>query len=173
MKKIFLLLSIVSVFGLTSCNNDDDVDYDTYPEVFDTPPVTFSPNNGRYEAIVPLNPNILSTDVVTVYRRTVDNGTTVWEPIPTTLYIPNVNNPNVDLEVDYNFNFTTTDVLLYMQATLDLATTPQYTQNQIFRIVLIPGYVAKNLDTNNYNAVMSAIKEANNGTPVQIKTIKQ
>lgn len=170
MKKIFLLLSIVSVFGLTGCNNDDDkTDFDTYPEVFDTNPVTFSPDNtGRYSVVVPLTPNILSTDVVSVYRKTVDLGTTVWEPIPTTLYIPNGDND--DLEVDYKFNFTTQDVLLYMQATFDL-TGSQYTQNQVFRIVLIPGYIAQSLDTNNYDAVMSAVKEANNGS-VEIKTIK-
>ena len=171
MKKIFLLLSIVSVFGLTGCNSDDDkTDFDTYPEVFDTQPLSFTPDqNGRYSALVTLNPAILGTDVVSVYRRTTDDGFTVWEPIPTTLYLPNGNAE--DLEIDYRFNFTTNDVQLYMQSTFDLATAPSYTQNQVFRIVLIPGYIAQNLDTNNYDAVMSAVKDANNGA-VTIKTIK-
>lgn len=175
MKKIVLLLSIVSVFGLAGCSNDDDyagnyVDYDTYPEVFDTLPITFSPDeNGRYSSVVVLDPPILDTDVVAVYRRTNDSGFNVWEPIPRTIYIPNGTAP--DLEVDYDFNFTTTDVLLYMQSTFDLSGSPQFTTGQVFRIVLIPGYIAKDLDVNNYDAVMSAVGEANNGS-VQIKTIK-
>lgn len=170
MKKIFLLLSIVSVLGLTGCSNDDDrTDFDTYPETFNTPPLSFTPDqNGRYSYLVTLNPPILESDVVSVYRKTVDDGFTVWEPIPTTLYLPNGSNP--DLEIDYRFNFTTQDVQLYMQATFDLATAPQYTQNQVFKIVLIPGYVAKNLNSYDYDVVMAALKEAKAGR--EIETIK-
>ncbi|MDV6170070.1 hypothetical protein R1T16_16650 [Flavobacterium sp. DG1-102-2] len=173
MKKIFLLLSIVSVFGLTGCSNDDDVvvsgDGDTYPEVFDTAAINFTPDeNGRYSALVPLDPAILSSDVVLVYRRVVDDGFTVWQPIPDTVYLPNGTEP--DLEIDYKFNFTTTDVLLYMQSTFALSTVPQYTNGQVFRIVLVPGYIAQNLDNTNYDTVMSAVKEANGS--VEIQTIK-
>lgn len=170
MKKIFLLLSIVSVFGLTACSNDDDnVDHDTFPEVFDTKPINFTPDvNGRYSALVPLQPNILSSDVVLVYRRANDDGFNVWQPIPRTIFLPNGTNP--DLEIDYDFNFTTTDVLLYMGATFNLNTAPLYTQNQVFRIVLVPGFIAKNLDTNNYDAVMSALEKENG--KIEIQTIK-
>lgn len=170
MKKIFLLLSIVSVFGLTACSNDDDyVDHDTFPEVFDTQLINFIPSGpNRYSVVVPLQPNILNSDVVLVYRRTNDDGFTVWQPIPRTIFLPNGTNP--DLEVDYDFNFTTTDVLLYMTGTVDLATVPQLTQNQVFRIVLVPGFIAKNLDTNNYDAVMSALNKENG--KIEIQTIK-
>lgn len=171
MKKIFLLLSIVSIFGLTACSSDDDnnVDHDTFPEVFDTKPINFTPDvNGRYSALVPLQPNILSSDVVLVYRRANDDGFNVWQPIPRTIFLPNGTNP--DLEIDYDFNFTTTDVLLYMGATFNLNTAPLYTQNQVFRIVLVPGFIAKNLDTNNYDAVMSALEKENR--KIEIQTIK-
>ncbi|HYD91855.1 MAG TPA: hypothetical protein VEA37_10260 [Flavobacterium sp.] len=167
MKKIFLLLSAISTLAVTSCGNDDDyVDYDTYPEVFDVTDVDFVPEaeTGRYAAYVPLEPAIFSSDVVLVYRETVDDGTVVWQPIPRTLYLDNGE------EVDYDFNFTQNDVLLFMGSTYDLAETPQFTQNQVFRIVLVPGWVAQSLDTNDYNAVMSAMEEQNG--PVQIETLK-
>ena len=75
--------------------------------------------------------------MVLVYRETVDEGTVVWQPIPRTLYLGGGD------EVDYDFNFTQTDVLLLMDATFDLALAPEFTQNQVFRIVLVPGWVAQ------------------------------
>lgn len=168
MKKIFLLLSIVSVFGLTSCNNDDDVDYDTYPEVFETnPAVNFLPDaDNIYSVTVPLNPKIYPSDVVLVYRLAGTNnlGNDIWEPIPT----------DYDLDqgtLKYYFDFSQDDVVIYLVSSFDPAIRPDFSRNQIFRIALVPGYVAQNVDTNNYDAVMSAIKEVNNGS-VQIKTIK-
>lgn len=171
MKKIFLLLSIVSVFGLTSCNNDDNVDYvdyDTYPEVFETDPVNFIRDaDGLYAVTVPLNPKILASDVVLVYRLAGTNnlGNDIWEPIPT----------DYDLDqgtLKYYFDFSQDEVVIYLVSSFDPVLRTDFSRNQYFRIVLVPGYVAQNLDTNNYDAVMSAIKEANNGS-VQIKTIKQ
>lgn len=165
MKKIFLLLSIVGVFGLTSCESDDDLDYDTYPEIFEVDNVNFIAS-GNFEAIIPLDPPIYSTDVVMVYRLSgVNNfGNDIWEPIPTTY---NLN----EGQLDYNFDFSQDDVVIYLDATFDPMLRQDFSLNQVFRIVLVPGYVAENLNSNDYDAVMSAVKDANNGS-VQIKTIK-
>ena len=165
MKKIFLLLSAIGTLSFTSCGSDD-VGPDTYSEVFDVVDVDFAPEagTGRYSAFIELNPIIYSTDVILVYRETVDDGFVVWQPIPRTLYLDNGD------EVDYDFNFTQEDVLLYMGSTYDLAETPQFTQNQVFRIVIVPGWMAQTLDTNDYDAVMSAMEQQNG--PIQIETLK-
>ena len=165
MKKILLLFSAVGMLTLTGCNNDDNGDGDTYSEVFDLVDVDFTPDeNGRYSALVPLDPMIYDSDVVLVYREVVDNGFIVWQQIPRTVFLDNGE------EVDYDFNFTTEDVLLYMGSTYDLSETPQFTQNQVFRIVLVPGYFANTIDTNDYDAVMNALEEKNGG-PITIERI--
>lgn len=136
MKKILLLFSAVGMLSLTSCNNDDDNygDGDTIAEVFEVANVDF--NAGDYSVVVPLDPEIYNSDMVLVYRLTDDPDTSldVWELIPRTLYMDNGD------EIDYDYNFTTQDVLLYMGVQGDLADYPEYTQNQVFRIVIIPGY---------------------------------
>jgi hypothetical protein len=167
MKKILILLSTVGLLSLTGCNtNDDDFDNDTFSEVFELNDVDFTPdNNGRYSVLVPLDPVIYDSDVILVYRSVVDDGFVVWQPIPRTLYLDNGD------EVDYDFNFTTDDLLLYMGSTYDLAATPQFTQNQVFRIVIVPGYFSSTVDTNNYDAVMSALSEKA-GKQVEVQSIK-
>lgn len=172
MKKIFLLLSIVSVFGLTGCNNDDDVvavgDGDTISEVFETnPPVNFFPDgNGVYQVLVPLNPKIYSSDVILVYRLSGQNnlGNDIWEPIPTNY---NLNEGTLS----YYFDFSQDEVVIYLESSFDPGLRTDFSRNQIFRIVIVPGYVAQNLSGNDYETVMSAVKETNNGS-VEIKTIK-
>jgi len=169
MKKIFLLLSIVSVFGLTGCNNDDDrVDSDTIGRTIDkTVSLVYNANTLKYNNLLILDSPMFDSDVVLVYRKTTDDeGFTVFQQIPRTLYLAN------GQELDYDFNFTANDILLTADANFDLSTAPQFTQNQTYRIVLVPSDFAANLSNNDYDTVMSAIKEANNGVPTQIKTIK-
>lgn len=167
MKKIFLLLSIVSVFGLTGCSSDDDnVDYDTIAAVTEhTVNMTYNSTTGKYNGLVTFTTPMYDSDVVLVYRLTDDGeGFTVWQQIPRTIYM------GAD-EVDYDFNFTADDVLLTVDANFDLATAPQFTQGQTFRIVQVPGYFASTVDTNDFEAVMSALSEKQ-GKTVQIETIK-
>jgi len=163
MKKIFLFLAVASTAFFTSCNNDDDinnsyVDNDTYAESFDVNVNLTLDNTGRYSVLVPLNPPIFNSDVVLVYRRMIDNdGFTVWQPIPNTIFLGGTD------EVNYDFNFRSNDVSIIADGTINLAANPQFTLNQTFRVVLVPAFVAQNVDTDNIDAVMSAVHEYNNG----------
>lgn len=165
MKKIFLFLAVAGTAFLSSCSNDDDrrdndsfLDNDTIAESFNVNNVNFTAQNG-YSIVVPLDPVIFDSDVVLVYRRAFINNVSVWQPIPRTEYI------GAQGEVDYDFNFTTRDVEIFMQTNdfVDITTVPQLTQNQTFRIVLVPAFIAQNVDTNNIDAVMSALQEYKNG----------
>jgi len=167
MKKIFLLLSIVSVFGLTSCSNDDDrPDNDTFPEVFEVNNVNFIAS-GNFQALVPLSPKIFSSDVVLVYRLAGANqlGNDIWEPIPTTYNL-------TEGQLNYNFDFSQDEVVLYLDTTFDPMLRQDFSLNQVFRIVLVPGYVAQNLDSKNYDVVMSALKANNGSKEIEIQSLK-
>ncbi len=158
MKKIFLLLATVGTLALTGCRNDDDrIDNDTISEVIDLSNVNlgFDPSTGRYSIVYPLNPAIFASDVILVYRRTNDDGFWVWEPIPTTLYLSSGD------EVDYRFNFDVESVLIYADATFNLSSTPQFIQNQTFRVVIVPGYFAETIDTTDYDSVINSLREGN------------
>ncbi|OIQ22098.1 MAG: hypothetical protein BM557_01595 [Flavobacterium sp. MedPE-SWcel] len=165
MKKIFLLLSVIGTLTFTSCNNDDDVyvDTDTIGETIqlNNTNLTFDVNTGRYQLLYPLNPNIFDSDAVLVYRFTNDDGFTVKQLIPRTLYLGGGD------EVDYDFNYTSTDVLIYADATFDLSTAPEFINNQTFQIVILPSNFSSDIDVNDYDAVMSALNE-NGGNKVRV-----
>ena len=94
---------------------------------------------------------------------TANNPIPFWSPLPQTFY-PN-NNP-----VTYNFAFTNVALLLTMEADSSVLSTlgPEYTDNQLFRFVVIPGQKLRTatgsqqpidikklpVDINNYDAVI-------------------
>ena len=70
--------------------------------------------------------------------------------------------------LDYNYDFTKYDVKIYLSANFNLNTlASSWTQNQTFRIVIIPDGFAKTVNKNNIDAVMSAL----NVTKGEIKNI--
>ena len=162
MKKIFLLLSVVSLFTLSSCVDDDpDVVYnntDNYfeAEVFEVNQATFSfdANTGYYTSLYELNPALYPADMILVYRlKDVVNGSDVWEMIPKTLYYDNGD------YVEFDFDFTRNDIVFYMGANYDLGTDPNFLQNQVFRVVIIPGYDnSARIDLTDYNNVIREFK---------------
>lgn len=155
MKKILLLLVAFSSVMLTSCNNDDDVDRDTVATVAQRT-ISFNSGNDFSQLITT---NTYPDDMVLVYRQGYDAiaNTNVWELTPR-----NYNFDNGDV-IGYDFNFTQADVLIYMVANFNLAeASNSYTQNQVFRIVIIPGFtngngkVAPKADFKDYKAVIKA-----------------
>ena len=157
MKKITLLLVFIGMITLQSCTVNevqDNVDNDTISEVFE---VTRSFNTGNnFSTFVDLGTPIYSSDMILVYHLyDVVGGEDVWRLMPQTYYF------NDGGELDYNFDFTRNDVSIFLDANFPLIDlSSAWTQNQTFRIVIIPGYFsnrsAQQIDFNDYNAVLQA-----------------
>lgn len=153
MKKILLLFSVVGMVVLQGCEGPMGPPGPPGPifeaEVFEVTR-SFAPGN-NYSSLITLNPPILDSDIVLVYLLwDVDNGTPIWRQMPQTVQLD-------EGDLQYNFDFTRFDVNLFLSSA-DFPLTilgPQWTQNQTFRIVLIPGYFGSaRVDFSDYNAVM-------------------
>ncbi|MBU4537425.1 MAG: hypothetical protein L6264_12925 [Weeksellaceae bacterium] len=155
MKNYFTIL-LLAIFGFTvfSCTDRNDTvagDGDTYPMMKDITGSFNSSNNFTVSQGIA----IASTDVVLVYRQSgTDNGNPIWQQIPRTLFLN-------EGELDYDFDFTKSDVLIKAGGTINFATqTPafvnSYLNNQRFRIVLVPASQGKNanLDYSDYQSVI-------------------
>ncbi|MGO4708090.1 hypothetical protein AB4Y90_03015 [Chryseobacterium sp. 2TAF14] len=161
MKKIipFIMLAFVSVFTV-SCDNDDDVQYVDNDTIAGVIEITrnFQYNSSTDQYFINQSISMLDSDMALVYRLKDTSGTNdVWEQIPKTVYFSNGN------EIDYDFDFTKNDVQIYIGANYDIATTPQFLNNQTFRIVLVPAdFLNKNatppVDYSDYNAVIKYFK---------------
>jgi hypothetical protein len=157
MKKILFLLAFVGVTALSSCEGPEGPAGPPGPEaeVFELLNVDFAVDvDGNYSIYRTLNPNIFDSDNIIIYRLsgTIDSQTPIWQPIPRTLYL-------AEGELDYDYDFSPIDFTIYAGGTYNLALTPQYVENQTFRIVIIPGYFsnrAATVNLNDYNAVIEA-----------------
>lgn len=169
MKKITMILAFIGMIGLQSCTvneNDDRVDNDTISEVIEVTTSFSAANN--FNRLITINPPIYSSDMILVYHLyDVDNGTDIWRLMPQTYYFDGGG------ELDYNFDFTRYDVSIFMDANFDMNTlSSAWTQNQTFRIVIIPGYFGKassKVDFNDYDATLKAY----NIDPLKIRKITE
>jgi hypothetical protein len=95
--------------------------------------------------------NVLPSDVTLVYIlwETI-NGDNIWRLTPQTV-------PFDDGDLVYNFDFTRTDVRLFLDGTTNFNTLgAEWTQNQVFRVVVVPADNVDGMDVSNLNAVMQA-----------------
>jgi hypothetical protein len=155
MKKILVLFSAVGIIALQGCEGPMGPPGVPGPifeaEVFEVTR-SFGPNND-FSNINILNPPILNSDIVFVYLLwDVDGNTPIWRLMPQTVQLD-------EGDLQYNYDFTRFDVNLFLSSA-DFPLTilgPQWTQNQTFRIVIVPGYFASSarLDFGDYNAVMN------------------
>lgn len=167
MKKIFVLLISVT---LLSCEGPQGPPgppgfdgINILGSVFDVS-VDFTPNNGYSNLIAfPNNIEVFESDVVMVYllEEQVSDPTgpiDVWTPLPQTFFL------NDGSQVVYNFNHTFLDVNLFLDGNTNLnALGPDFTNNQIFRIAVLPADFAEQFDVNleNYNEVIQALQAQN------------
>jgi len=163
MKKLFSILAI-SLLTVTviSCDNRDDttvVDNTAHAQVKDVTG-TFT-SGGGYKLTQPLS--ISNTTVVLVYRNVGTGSGAIWQQIPKTFYLDDNLAFPADRQLDYNFDFTTTDVQIRTEANFNQSTQmtndekAQFLVNQTFRIVLVPGVAGKTstpVDYSDYNAVI-------------------
>lgn len=162
MRKIFTLLCL-TILLVTSCSNDDDVDLDTIARTFEVTRSFSTSNNFAVEAVVPDNVPVFDADVPLVYildpiTSASENGN-VWEPLPRTF--------NFDgggfATFRFNFIFDEQQNKASIEILLDSddlgALSSDLTQNQVFRIVVVPSAFAKNtkVDLSDINAVQSAL----------------
>lgn len=155
MKNLSYLLLIIFAFGAISCTSDDNsanIDYDTYPVVYDVKNENFTLNNGIYQISKTFNNPMYETDMLLVYMQTgsTSNNSPIWQQIPVTLYVNNGD------EVDYNYDFSRYDFVIYAGGTFDLGGT-SYINNKTFRVLLVPASYGKSttLDLSNYESVIS------------------
>ncbi len=103
---------------------------------------------------------VLSTDVVMVYllwEVDQNTGNDVWQPLPVSVFFN-------DGELQYAFDHTLADVKLFLTGDTDLSTVgDEYTQDQIFRIAILPvDYVQSNkINLHNMNEVMDVVGREN------------
>ncbi|GGX03250.1 hypothetical protein [Aquimarina muelleri] len=156
MKKILTLLFLATLM-LTSCRNDDDVDFDTIGQTFEIDRVNFVTPEFVVNIPYPESIQVFDADVVLVYRlEEVIDGREVWEPLPTApIFLNDVDNTTIS----YRFNFTSRDIDIYLESNNRNLTPPDLYGNQVFRIVVVPSAFAKNtkVDLLDFNAVQSAL----------------
>ncbi len=156
MKKITFILTVIGMVLLQGCEGPQGpqgVDgYSIEAKVFEVTRNFSAANN--YSSLVTLNPPILASDVVLVYLQwDVDGAAPIWRLMPQTVQLN-------EGDLQYNFDFTRFNVNLFLESAdfnLNILG-PEWTQNQRFRIVLLPGYFGSaNIDFSNYNAVMQSL----------------
>ena len=154
------ILSVISVFALllTACEGDpgppgfDGFDGEDGGIIVSSAfeiVVDFDDSN-NYEFIEAYGFEVFPSDVTLVYIlwNTID-GQDVWRLMPQTVVFS-------DGSLVYNFDFTQSDVRFFLDGTTDLSLLDDvWTQDQVFRVVVVPADNIDGIDINNLNAVMS------------------
>lgn len=159
MKKIITLLAVVGMFSIQGCTvEDNSVDNDTIAEVFEIKNINFNNNpvdnpDQGFTIYQKFTPVIFASDVVLIYRLsgTIDSNTPIWQLIPRTLFLSN------GREIDYDYDFSLEDFTIFARGNYDVSLTPQYLNNQTFRIVIVPASFSTSINKNNINDVMGAL----------------
>jgi len=112
--------------------------------------VNFNQAN-NYEIIEAYGFEVYPFDVTLVYIlwETLD-GQEIWRLIPQSVEFP-------DGLLIYNFDFTQDDVRLFLDGTIDFnLLNTEWTENQVFRVVVVPAENVDGVNISNINAVMKA-----------------
>lgn len=166
MKKILTLFAVVGLMAFSSCTGSDGPAGEPGQDgigaqAFEIKNINLgrvadNEYNLKSTFQFEVGGNLFDDETVLVYRLTgtVNPTTPVWQLIPRTIYLDNGN------ELDYDFDFSKVDFIITARGTYNLLNTPQYIDNQTFRIVIIPaafsttGKSVNKADYSDYNAVI-------------------
>lgn len=171
MKKIITLFAFVSFLAISSCTTTDDFheDNDTIPEAFEIKNVDLdrvADNEYNLESTFQfeVGGSLYDDETILVYRLSglVNSTTPIWQLIPRTIYFSNGE------ELDYDYDFSRVDFVITARGTYNLLNTPEYIDNQTFRVVIVPSVLAASMNTSNYAEVMNTLKL----TESQVKKVK-
>lgn len=159
MKKIVTFLLVLTAVGFQSCTGPagppgapglNGVNVEA--EVFEVTR-SFTVQNG-FASDVLLNPPIFASDHILIYRLAGSfQGEDDWKFVPEYFFFE-----DGTLDYSFNYSFTRTNIGLFMEG-FDLAGINQgLTTNQIFRIVIVPGYFANaRVNYQDYENTMSIL----------------
>ncbi len=148
MKKLSLLFTLCAFVLFSSCEGPQGPPgapgYSELGQVFEAN-INFNQGNGYSRLITyPSNVVVYESDVVLVYLlEGVDGDVDIWSQLPQTYFL----NQGTLL---YTFDHTYIDVNIFLDANFNLNTLgSDYTDNQIFRIAILPAeYANSNLSMN-------------------------
>jgi len=105
----------------------------------------------NYQFVEPYGFEVFPSDVTLVYILwETNNGQDIWRLLTQTV-------PFNDGDLVYNFDFTQSDVRFFLDGTTNFDfLAPEWTQNQTFRIVVVPADNIDGIDVSNLDAVMQA-----------------
>lgn len=132
--------------------------------VFEISGVDFNPANdfsflGFYYDYIPQDIEIFPSDVVLIYLfEGTDSGNDIWSLMPQSFYL------NGGGIAEYNYNHTDVDFQIFLSGNVDLnSLPPSFTQDQIFRIAILPAEFASdpNVDLYDMESVVGNLKTGN------------
>lgn len=170
MKKLLILFAL-PLFMFTACEGPqgppgfDGINILGQTFEFDNVNFTYNPQFNYYSRVltIPLNIEVWESDAILVYRleKVVNASGTIadaWSLIPQNFFF---NNGEI---IQYVYNHTFFDVELIIEGNFNLINLdPAYTQNQVFRFVVVPSDfgIRTGVDVSDYDAVMKAIEIKN------------
>lgn len=164
MKKLLSLLFVIAVV-LTSCEGDqgpmgppgyDGVDGTNGKDGFIDAFAAFqkevdfnADNNFSDQENYGFEVEISDVALVYILWDNID-GVDIWRSLPQTVAFE-------DGDLIYNFDFTQTDVRFFLDGTTDFTKLEaQWTQKQVFRVVVVPADNVDSIDVSDINKIMQA-----------------
>ncbi|WP_299114252.1 hypothetical protein [uncultured Winogradskyella sp.] len=148
MKRILTFIFAITL--LNSCTTEEIVQVQNNDFVSSAFEIVIDFNAANnYEFIEPYGFNVFPSDVTLVYILwDTINGQDVWRLVPQTVIFDNGD------DLVYNFDFTQDDVRFFLEGS-DLDNVDDvWTQNQVFRVVVVPADNVGRVDNSDINVVM-------------------